>query len=136
MSNLQYAVSFAFAVVGVTAVFVIVRSIRGSRQEREKRKQVQSRIERDNVRRRESVMELDKLLSNKLAEVRPPSEGRETLTEAQKAIESVFYNWMNKYWDLFNLCHDSGIYITGIKNGQFVYDLPDNIKKYLKRNTA
>jgi predicted type IV restriction endonuclease len=136
MSNLHYAVSFCFATVGVGSIWLIVRSIRGSKSDREKRKQVQSRIDRDNAKRRESATELEKLLTEKLAELRPPSEGREALIEAQKALETVFYNWANNYWDLFALCHDSNIHITGIKNGQFIYDLPDNIKKYLKRNTA
>jgi hypothetical protein len=136
MSNLHYAVSFAFATVGVVAVFVVVRTIRGSKEEREKRRQIQSRIDREEVKRRESALELEKLLTEKLKELRPPSDGRNALVEAQKALEDVFYKWAGNYWDLFALCHSSNIYITGIKNGEFVYDLPDNIKKYLKRNTA
>lgn len=134
MNALTISVGLLSGAVGLFVYFVFLVTVRDSKERKSRQKQIQSKIDRDNAMRHEVALKLNGLLSNKLEEMPPPSGGMDALLETQKALENVFYEWANENWNLFHLCPDSRISVVGVRNGSFVYELPDCVRRHLKRN--
>ena len=136
MTGTEVAVSLGFAIVGIVTYGGVLHFYRSGKNEREKRRQVQSRIDRDDAKRAEAINVLEEDLKRCVCG-HNPNEGMISLVRAQKALEDTFKDWLNEYWDLFynfSLLADSRIDIVGIKDGTFKYELPDALRQYTKRN--
>lgn len=131
MTSLQLAVVVGIAAVAVTATYGFIRTYRNGKQQRIRRRQVESRIQAQNEKKAEAVLELEGALKAKLEEF-TPTKGLEALLLAQKAVEAVYFEWLNENWHLFSMgaCN---VRIAGIAKGEFEYELPDELKQYVKR---
>jgi hypothetical protein len=134
MTDLHLAVSLTFAVVGVIAYYLVLYAIRQGKQDRDKQRQVKSRIDALNAKRVAAIARLEDLLSKKLSEGPPSTDGFAALVVAQKTAESVFYGWLNETGGLFFVDWQDKVQIVAITNGEFIYELPEALRRYSKRN--
>lgn len=134
MTDLHLAVSLTFAVVGVTAYYLILYAIKQGKKDRDKQRQVKSRIDALNAKRVAAITQLEELLSKKLSEGPPSTDGFAALVVAQKTAESVFYGWLNDSDGLFFVDWQDKVEIVAITNGEFIYELPESLRRYSKRN--
>lgn len=131
MTSLQLAVVVGSAVAAIATTYGFIRAYRNGKQQRIRRRQVESRVRAQNEKKAEAVVLLEDALKAKLEEF-TPTKGLEALLMAQKAVEAVYFEWLNENWHLFNMgaCN---VHIAGIAKGEFKYELPDELKQYVKR---
>lgn len=131
MSALLIAVSMGSAAAAGFTGYVGYRFRGRDKSLRQKRAQMQKRFDGQERKRKQAVAELNKLLNARLSDLAFSNGGTGATIAAQHLAEEVFYEWLNHNFGLFNCAMaDSHIRITGVRNGFFKYELPDQLKQY------
>uniref|UniRef100_A0AAU7PFG2 Uncharacterized protein n=1 Tax=Burkholderia phage vB_BgluM-SURPRISE13 TaxID=3159457 RepID=A0AAU7PFG2_9VIRU len=131
MNALLIAVSMGSAAAAGITGYVVYRMRNKNKNARQKRAQIQRRLDGMERKRKLAVAELNKLLGAKLSDLAYSNGGTGALHAAQQIAEEVFYDWLNHNFGLFYCAMaDSHIRITGVRNGFFQYELPDQLKQY------
>lgn len=131
MSALLIAVSMGGAAAAGITGFVGYRLRQKNKNFRYRQSQIQSRIDKTEQKKAQAVRELQLALRGKLSELAFRNGGQGAEYVAQRVAEDVFYEWLNHNFGLFHCAMaDSHIRITGVKNGHFQYELPEQLKQY------
>lgn len=131
MNALLIAASMGSAVAAGVTGYIAYRVHDKNKEVRQKQAQIKRRLDAAERKRVQAVDELRKLLHARLADLAFSTGGSGATIVAQKIAEEVFYDWLNHNFGLFYCAvGDSHIRITGMRNGFFQYELPEQLNQY------
>jgi len=131
MNALLIAASMGSAVAAGVTGYIVYRVRDKNKHFRQRQTQIKKRLDAADRKRVQAVDELQKLLHARLSDLAFSNGGSGATIVAQKVAEDVFYDWLNHNFGLFyHAVADSHIRITGMKNGFFQYELPEQLNQY------
>lgn len=132
MDCLRIAAGVVPLMMSLTALFYALRARRKLMSRKEK-KPTLKQLQEINRLRAGAVGSLNRELQDYLTSIPNHRRGVGVLHEAQHVAERIFYDWLNRHFNLFNFSAmaESKVRITGVKNGLLTYELPDQLNQYI-----